>query len=159
MFANTLVATIDTAIIRSSHLVLFCKKVFLQISQHKKMPKKRFRHRCFLMNSAKFLIHNIFFKELFGRLLQHKHSFCLLSHHDLSHFQKRCHTYFLAEYFFGLIFTLGARVSSIFHAHSQKPIFNPVEHLRGSLFFAKIVSSLKPLIFYKKSSIAMFARF
>ena len=133
--------------------------MFLQNSQNpQENTKKEIPAQMFSCEFSE-ISDNIFFKEPFGRLLQHKHSFCLLSHHDLSHFQKRCHTYFLAEYFFGLIFTLGARVSSIFHAHSQKPIFNPVEHLRGSLFFAKIVSSLKPLIFYKKSSIAMFARF
>ena len=47
--------------------------------------------------------HNTFFKEPFGRLLLHKHSFCLLSHHDLLFFQKRCHPYFLVEYFLSLI--------------------------------------------------------
>ena len=78
---------------------------------------------------------NIFFKEPFGRLLHHKHSFCLLSHHDISPFQKQCHTYFLGDYFFGLIYRLGTRVSSIFQARSQKPIFNPVEHLRWRFFW------------------------
>ena len=79
----------------------------------KKTPKKRFRLRCFHVNSAKFLITS-FFKEPIGRLLQHKHSFCLLSHYYLSHFQKWCHTYFLLQYFLGLICRLGTRVSSIF---------------------------------------------
>ena len=77
---------------------------------------------------------NIFFKESFGRLLHHKHSFGLLSQHDLSPFQKQCHTYFLAEYIFGLICRLGKGVSLLLQALSQKPIFNPVEHLRWSLF-------------------------
>ena len=126
--------------------------MFLQISQNsQENTKKEIPAQMF---SCKFceISDNIFFKEPFGRLLQHKHSFCLLSHHDLSHFQKRFHTYFLAEYFFGLICRLGARVSSIFQALSQKPTFNPVEHLRGSSFFAKIVNSLKPLsIFTKKA--------
>ena len=49
---------IDTAIIRSSRPVLFSKKrrpyKFPKI--HKKTPKKRFRHRRFLVNSAKFPI-------------------------------------------------------------------------------------------------------
>ena len=73
--------------------------------------------------------HNIFFKESFERLPQNKHSLCLLSLCDLSSFQKRCNTYFLAEYFFGLIRRLGTRVRSIFQAPSQKSIFNRVEHL------------------------------
>ena len=87
-------------------------------------------------------MHNIFLKEVFGRLLLHKHSFYLLSQHDLSPFQKRCHTYFPAKYFLGLICRLGTRVSSRFQTLSQKPICNPAEHLRWS-FFCKIVNSLK----------------
>ena len=76
--------------------------------------------------------HDTFFKESLGRLLPDKHWFSLLSHHDLSPFQQRCHTYFSAEYFLGLICRLGTRVSSIFQTFNQKPIFNPVEHLRWS---------------------------
>ena len=94
--------------------------------------------------------HNIFFKERFGRLLQHKHSLCLLSRLAFLPIQKRCHTYFLTEYFFGLICRLGTRVSSILQALSQKSIFNPVEHLRLSFFLAKIVHSLKPLSIFAK---------
>ena len=86
--------------------------------------------------------HNTFFKETLGRLLLHKQSFCLLFHHDLSFFRKRCHTYFQAKYFLGLIYRLG--ISSLFPILSQTPIFNPVEHLQRSLFL-KIVNSLKPL--------------
>ena len=94
--------------------------------------------------------YNIFFKETFGRLLHHKH--CFLSYQDLSPFQKQCHTFFLAEYFFGLICRPGTGVSSIFQVLSQKPIFNPVEHLRWS-FFAKIVNSLKkPLSIFSKKA-------
>ena len=135
MFANTPFTTIDTAIIRDSRPVLFCKKDVLKnfAKFTRKHQKKRFQLRCFHVNSAKFLITS-FFKEPFGRLLQHKHSFYLLSHHELLHFQKRCHTCFLVEYFLGLICSLGARVSSIFQARSQKPIFNPVEHLRWTFF-------------------------
>ena len=97
--------------------------------------------------------HNTFFKEPFGRLLLHKHSFCLLSHRDLLFFQKRCHTYVPAEYFHGLIYRLETRVSSIFQTLSQTPIFNPVKHLYR-FFFLKIVNSLKPLsIFANKSSL------
>ena len=40
-----------------------------------------------------------FLKEPFGWLLLHKHSFRLLSQQDLVPFQKRCYTYFPAEYF------------------------------------------------------------
>ena len=46
--------------------------------------------------------HNTSFVELFGRLFLHNLSSCLLSHHNLSSFQKRCHAYFLAEYFLTL---------------------------------------------------------
>ena len=70
--------------------------------------------------------HNTFFKEPFGRLVLHEHSFCLLSHHDL---------FFVHECFLDLIYRLGARVSSIFQTLSQTPIFNPVEHLRRDFFF------------------------
>ena len=109
--------------------MLFCKtdviKNFAKFTA--KHQKKRFRLRCFHANSAKFLIIS-FFKEPFGRLRRHKHSFYLLSHHQLSHFQKRCYTYFLVEYFLGLICRLGARMNSIFQAISQKHNFNPVEH-------------------------------
>ena len=87
--------------------------------------------------------HNTFFKENFGQLLLHKHSFSLLSHHDFSPFPKRFHAYFPAEYFLDLICTLVTRVIIIFQALSPKPIFNPVEHLRWS-FSAKIVNRLKP---------------
>ena len=55
-----------------------------------KTLKKRFRCKCFLVNSAKFFITS-FFKE-------------------------RSYTYFLAEYLLGLICRLGTRVSSIFQA-------------------------------------------
>ena len=143
--ANTPFVTIDTAIFRSSHPLLFCKKGFLRNyakftrkHQKKEIPPKMF--------SCKYceISHNTFFKEHFGWLLLHKHSLCLLSHHDLLSFQKRCHTYFLAEYFLGLNCRLGTGVSPVFQTLSQKPIFNPVKHLQWNLF-AKIINSLKPL--------------
>ena len=93
------------------------------------LSKKKFGHRWFICELCK-MSHNIFLKEPFGRQLLHKHSFCLFSQHDASPFQKRCYTYFPAEYFLGLIYRLVTRVSSIFQTLSQKPIFNPVEHLR-----------------------------
>ena len=98
---------------------------------HKKIPalKMRFKWSCrttefnFIkkgipaqMLFCKFweISQKTFFKEPFGRLLLHKHSFCLLSQHDLVPFQKQYHTYFPDEYFLGLICRLGTRVSSIF---------------------------------------------
>ena len=64
------------------------------------------------------ICHKTFFKEPFGRLLLHKHSFRLFSKLDLVPFQKRCHIYFSAEYFLGLICRLGPRMSSIFQTLS-----------------------------------------
>ena len=113
------------------------------------LSKKRFRHRWFFCKLCK-ISHNTFLKAPFGRLLLHKHSFCLLSQHDASPFQKRCYTNFPAEYFLGLICRLVTRVCSIFQTLSQKPIFKAVEHLRWR-FFVKIVNNLKLLsIFAKK---------
>ena len=103
------------------------------------LSKKRFRHRCFHVNSAKFLI------TLFLRNLSDGCFFCLLYHHDLSLFEKQCHTYFLCRYFLGLIYRLGTRVSSLFQALSQTPIFHPLKH------FSKIVNSLKPLSIFAKN--------
>ena len=88
------------------------------------------------MNSVKFFITS-FFKQRFGRLLPHKRSLSLLSHLDLFPFQKQCHTYFLAEHFFGLICRLGKRGSSIFQALSQKSISNPIECLQLTVFLQK----------------------
>ena len=128
------------------------KKVLLQIPQNlQKNTKKEIPAQMFSCEFCE-IFHNVFFKEPFERLLHHKHSFCLLSCHDLSTFQKQCHTYYLPEYIFGLICRLGTRMNSIFQALSQKSILNPVKHLRWR-FFAKIVNSLKkPLnIFSKKA--------
>ena len=114
------------------------KKVFLQIPQNwQENTEKGILHKFFHLSFAKFLI-TFFFKERVGRPLHHKHSFCLLSHHDFSSFQKQCHIYFLPEYFFGLTCRLETRVSSVFQALSQKAIFNPVEHLRWSFFCGNI---------------------
>ena len=96
---------------------------------------------------------NTFFKKPFGQLLLHKRSLCLLSYHALSPFQKQCRTFFLAEYFFGLIGSLGTKVSSLCKTLSQKSIFNLVKHL-GWSFSSKKVNSSTPLgIFAKKTSI------
>ena len=113
------------------------EKVFLQIRQNsQENTKKGISAQLFTCEFCE-ISHNIFFKERFGRLLHQKQSFCFLSHHYLLPFQKQCHTYFLAEYFFGLICRLGARVSSTFRALSQIPIFNPVKHLQWSFFLQK----------------------
>ena len=66
---------------------------------HKKTPKKRFQHRCFVVNSGKFLIIS-FLKNPSGRLLQQKHSFCLQSHHDLFAFSKTMSHIFSGWVFF-----------------------------------------------------------
>ena len=127
---------------RSSCPELFCKNGVL--ANFAKLTRKRQKDTPLQMFSCEFckIFHNIFLKEPFGRLLLHKHSFCLLSQHDASSFQKLSYTYFPAEYLLGLIYRLVTRVSSIFQTLSQKPIFNPVEHLRWR-FFVKIVNSLK----------------
>ena len=101
-------------LILSSRLVLFCKKSFLTdfakfTTKHQKKTLAQMFSLCFL---AKFLITS-FFKKLFGRLLLHKHSLCLLSHQDFSPFQKRCHTYCLTEYIFRL--NLKAESKSVFN--------------------------------------------
>ena len=94
------------------------KKVFFQISQNsQKSTKKEIPAQMFSCEFCE-ISHNIFFKERFGRLFQDEHSLCLLSHLDFLPIQKRCHTYFLAEYFFCLICRLGTRVSSKFQALS-----------------------------------------
>ena len=113
------------------------KMVFFQISQNsQKSTKKEIPAQ---MLSCEFceISDNIFFKNAldscFGR--NTRDIYCPTS------IQKRCHTDYLAEYFYCLICRLGTRVSSIFQALSHKSIFNPVEHLRLS-FFGK--NSLQP---------------
>ena len=127
--------------------MLFCKKGVL--TNFAKFTRKHQKRDCGTDFSCEFceISYNIFFKEPFGQLLQHKHSVCCpicLSKNDVTNI-------FWLRIYFGLICRLGTRLKSIFQALSQKPIFNPVEHLRLS-FFAKIVNSLKLLsIFAKKA--------
>ena len=124
-----------------------CSYKFRKI--HKKTPKKRFRHRCFPVNSAKFPITSFSKNASDGCFVINIRfvycpslTFCLFKN-DVTHF--------LAEYFFGLICRLGTRVSSIFQALSQKSIFNPVEHLRLS-FFGKNSLQLKTVKYFRKKA-------
>ena len=111
--------------------MLFCKKGFH--TNFAKFTRKTKKEIPAQLLSCKFCeISHMSFKEPSGRRFQHKHPFCLLSHHDLSTSQKRCHTYFLGEYFFALICRLGTIASSIFPALRQKPIFCRLERLLWS---------------------------
>ena len=102
-FASAPCFTIDTAIIRSISPVLFCKKgVLAKFAKFTNKLEKRIMVQIFSSEFSE-ISHNSFFKTPFGRLLLQKHSLCLLSYHDFSPFQKQCHTYFLAEYFFGFV--------------------------------------------------------
>ena len=125
---------------RSSRPELFCKNgVFENFA---KFTRKHQKDIPLQMFSCKFceISHNTFFKEPIGRLLLHKHSLCLLSYHDLSPFPERCRAFFLPEYFFGLIFRFGTKVSSICKTLNQKPIFNLVKHLGWSFSCEKVNS-------------------
>ena len=135
---------------RSSRPELFCKNGVLANSA--KFTRKHQKDISLQMFSCEFceISHNTFFKEPFGRLLLHKHLLCLFSYHDLSPFQKRCCTFFLAEYFLGFICRLGTKVSSICKTLSQKPIFNLVKHKGWSFSCEKANSSTLLGIFSKK---------
>ena len=135
---------------RSSRLELFCKNGVL--ANFAKFTRKHQKDIPLQMVSCEFceISHNTFFKEPFGLLLLRKQSLCLFSYHNLLPFQKRCRTFFLAEYFFGFICTLGTKVSSICKTLSQKPIFNLVKHLRWSFSYEKVNSSTPLGIFAKK---------
>ena len=135
---------------RSSRPELFCKNGVL--ANFAKFTRKHQKDIPLQMFSCEFceISHSTFFKEPFGRLLIYKHSLCLFSYHDLSPFQKRCHTFFLAEYFLGFIFRLGTKVSSIRKTLSQKPVFNLVKNLGWSFSSEKVNSSTPLGIFAKK---------
>ena len=128
LFAITNFAVIDTAIIRSSHLVLFKKCVLANFSKFTRKHQKGILVQMFSCEFCE-ISHNIFFKEPFEGLLLHKHSLCFQSYHDFSPFQKQCHTYFLAEYFPRIVCRLKTKVSTILKTLSLKPIFNLVKHL------------------------------
>ena len=135
---------------RSSLPELFCKNAVL--ANFAKFTRKHQKYIPLQIFSSEFfeISYKTFSKEPFGRLLLHKHSLCLLSYHDLSRFHKQCHTFFLAEYFFGLIFRLGTKVSSICKTLSQKPIFNQVKHLGWNFSCEKVNSSTPLGIFAKR---------
>ena len=167
----------NCCIIRSSRPLVFCKNgvltnfakylsrlllrlFFNEVAdiQSLTLSKKRFRHRYFLVNSAKFLI-TLFIKNPLDSCFRINTRSVYCPTTSFCFFQKRCHTYFPAEYFLGLIYRLATRVSSIFQTLSQIPIFNQVEHLWRSPF-SKIVNSSKPLSnFTKKASCECSTRF
>ena len=132
----------------SSVLQKRCSYKFRKI--HKKTLKKRLRHRCFLVNSAKFPI-TLFLKNAldgcFGINTRHVYcptlTFCLFKNDIMQNFW--------LSIFFGLICRLGTRMSSIFQALSQKSIFNPVEHLQLS-FFGKNSLQLKTVKYFRKKA-------
>ena len=136
---------------RSSRPELFCKKGAL--ANFAKFTRKRQKEISLQIFSCEFceISHNTFFKERLERLLLYKHSLCLLFYHDLSPFQKRCRTFILAEYFFGLICRLGTKVSSICKTLSQNAIFNLVKHLEWSFSCEKVSSSTLLGYFAKKA--------
>ena len=120
----------------------------LQIYRLQLYQKKRFRHRCFLVNSAKFLITLFLKNPLHGCFcINNRSIYCP----TIPFFQKRCHTYFLPESFVGLIYRPGTIVNSIFQALSQMPIFIPVEHLRRS-FFLENSQQIKAVQYIRKKS-------
>ena len=148
LLANSPFTTIDTATIRSYCPLVLCEKgvptnfanftrkhlllgiVFNKVAnlQSLTLSKTRFRCRCFLVNSGKFLIKLFLRKPWDG-------CFYINTRFVYFPFQKRCHTYFPAEYFLGLICRLRIGVSPIFQTLSWKPIFNPIQHLRWSFYY------------------------
>ena len=135
---------------RSSHSELLCKKGALaNLAKFTRKHQKDIPLQMFLWEFCK-ISYISFFREPFRGLLLYKDSPCLLSYHDLSPCQKRCHTFFLAECFLGLICRLGTKVSSICKTLSQKPIFNLVKHLGWSFSCEKVNSSTLLGIFAKK---------
>ena len=81
-FRLPLLPSLLLILLQSEAVVRCCsaKKVFFQISQNsQENTKKEIPAQMFSCEFCE-ISHNIFFKERFGRLLQHKHSLCLLSH-------------------------------------------------------------------------------
>ena len=109
---------------------------------HKKTPKKRFRFRYFLVNSAKFPITSLLKNASDGYFsINARYVYCPTS------IQKRCHTYYLAEYFFGLICRLGQEWAQYFKLLARS-LF---EHLRLS-FFGKNSLQLKTVKYFREKA-------
>ena len=123
-----------------------CSYKFRKI--HKKTPKKRFRHRCFLVNSAKFSITS-FLKNASGGFFSINTryvycptlTFCLFKN-DVTHI-------FWLSVFFDLACRLRIKVSSIFQALSQKSIFNSVD-ICDRAFLGKNSLQLKTVKYFSK---------
>ena len=123
--------------------------------------KKGFPAQIFLVNSAKFLI-TLFLKNTSDGCFRINTRSVYFPTMTLF-FSKRCHTYFLAEQFLGLIYRQDnirrqqeqdyrTRVSSI-----ARRLFSTQWNICDGAFLSKIVNSLKPLnIFAKKAPLQMF---
>ena len=122
MFANT-PFSLFLLLLRSKAVVRCCS------------AKRLFWHRFFFFFFCKFcgISDNTLFKEPCGRLLLHKHSFSFTVSPRALPFEKRYHTYFLVEYFFGLTCRMGARVNLIFQT-----LFSIQLNIWDEAFFAKI---------------------
>ena len=135
---------------RSSRPELFCKNgVLTNFAKFTKNTKKIFHYRCFLVNSAKFLITSFLKSPSDG-------CFCINTRSvyfpttTFRLFKKRCRSFFLAEYFLGFICRLGTKVSSICKTLSQKSIFSLFKYLGWSFSCEKVDSSTRLGIFTKK---------
>ena len=91
--------------------------------------------------------HNIFFKERFERLLQHKHLLCLLAH---LYSKTMSHIFWLN--IFSVEFVGWGQEWAQYYKLLAKSLYSTQSNIRDWVFFlAKIVYSLKPLsIFAKK---------
>ena len=95
------------------------------------------------------IFHNIIYKE---RAASVEALVLFTAPHDCSPFQKQCHTYFLAEYFFSLIYWLGKEWAQYFKPLARS-LFSTQSNVWNGTFFAKIVNSLKPLRVFAKNAL------
>ena len=114
-----------------------CSYKFRKI--HKKTPKKRFQHRCFLENSTKFFI-SIFLNSTSVACFSINTRSVYCPTITFRFFKNEVTYISWLSIFFGLICRLGTRMSLIFQALSQKPVIQ-----------SKIVNSLKPLSIFAKN--------
>ena len=139
MFANTPFVTVYTAIIRSSHPVLFCKKGVLTIFA--KFTRKCQKwdsdtNVCFFFNFAKFLLTSFLKHPSDGCFYINTRSvYCPTTTFHL--FKKMSHIFSGWVFFFGLICRLGTSVSSIFQTLSQKLYSTQSYICDGALFSRK----------------------